>query len=1184
MALLLMFTSLSFAQQPKWLDAQQYSKGATVVSNDFTVDREGSRYYAGYVNGTTRIGGKRISTNNPDAIVAKFNSKDSLQWLLDFGGSNFDQCSYMHVDDSFNVYVTGSFFGKITVDGTSYTSAGSYDAFLIKIDSSGDVKWTRIAEGTNVQQAAAVTVDSSGYVYWTGQYFGSTDFENTTLSQASGNYDVFLAKYGPTGKLVRVTGFGGNWQDVAKDMDVYGDQLVIGGNFIWTLSIGSTSITATGSRDAFICSMDTSFSLDWLKKGGSNGADDLNSLKFSDRGEILVSGTFSNTFSLGGKSVSGGFNEGYVARLEDDGDALFIKSLKSSGFGNNLIIKDFFEDKHQNFVAAGYFNSSVTIGSKTYNGNGGFDIMLAGFKANGVLNFFLDGGGSDNETMAGACTDSNGYYFVGGYHAGNASFGSTTLKGTGNFNTFLAKGIPPISRPRFRNMGKRYVYKDSTFSRSYSVNSDPQPDYSLVRGPDGLTFKTSNAVVTWTPDSSDVGAHWVVLKASNLGGTVVDSFRLEVIKLPAAAFDFPVNACVDNEILLADVTPNAGPLGIEWFIDDSLYSTKNNFRYTFEDTGHFVIKMRLFNVFGEQDSISDSIHIHPNPVARYVAKNSCMGDTMRALNRAKISRGRIDSVYWLVNDSVIGRTRNYRQFFALDSQFTLKLEVHSDKGCTDQFSRPIHITPKPTASYFPFNACEADEALFFDQSQANGDTIEFFTWHFGDGKVETVSSSGISHFYKSSGSFNTKLIVTTDNGCKDSSSQSITVYPKPVADFSIDDICLGKTILLEDKSSVVSGNIIARRWITGDGKAYSKKYVNHKYTKTGTYNISLIVNSDRNCSDTMVNRIAVSKLANASFSLQDSCNGGLLEFESSVLTNQNDSIAEINWYIDGQLEFSGSSDFRYQLEKDASNPNVKLEMRSKNGCEIVKERTVNLLPVIAAEFSVAEICEGDTVIIETDFNQEPDSLRWVALGADVFEEDGNWMISPQIANQHQLFLRTWADNGCQDSAVEVLSFKKAPVSEIIHSNDWRGRTTLEADDPSHLSYNWSIDGVGDFSGREIDFQVNQPDSYRVTLTLESQEACQNVIEKTIYIDFNSSIENVSLNTWSIFPQPARDRLTILSDISSPIYQIFDLRGKRLLSGRGNEVDLSRLSSGQYILTITDEDNHYFLKRPIQIRR
>jgi hypothetical protein len=57
--------------------------------------------------------------------------------------------------------------------------------------------------------------------------------------------------------------------------------------------------------------------------------------------------------------------------------------------------------------------------------------------------------------------------------------------------------------------------------------------------------------------------------------------------------------------------------------------------------------------------------------------------------------------------------------------------------------------------------------------------------------------------------------------------------------------------------------------------------------------------------------------------------------------------------------------------------------------------------------------------------------------------------------------------------------------------------------------------------------------------------------------------------YSVYPNPSEGEFTITSNVNGkePIYQVFDLQGKLILSGEGDKVNLTLFKSGIYLLRI-----------------
>jgi hypothetical protein len=170
---------------------KQWTKQLGTSSNDegfgVTTDSSGNIYVTG---GT--LGGLDGNTNSGifDILLVKYNSSGTKQWTQQLGSSSKDFGHGVTVDSSDNIYVTGYTEGGL--DGN--TSAGSYDIFLVKYNSSGVKQWTQQLGSSSDDIGEGVTVDSKNNIFVTGGTRGGLD-GNTN----SGSYDIFLVKYNSDG-------------------------------------------------------------------------------------------------------------------------------------------------------------------------------------------------------------------------------------------------------------------------------------------------------------------------------------------------------------------------------------------------------------------------------------------------------------------------------------------------------------------------------------------------------------------------------------------------------------------------------------------------------------------------------------------------------------------------------------------------------------------------------------------------------------------------------------------------------------------------------------------------------------------------------------------------------------------------------------------------------------------------
>jgi uncharacterized protein (AIM24 family) len=177
-----------------WSD--RFGDTSSDVGYSVTVDGGGNVVATGHFAGTVNFGGGPLtSAGSIDIFVAKFDAGGNHIWSQHFGDADGQLGRSVAVDGSGNVIITGELWGTADFGGGAITSAGGTDIFLAKFDSSGNHIWSEAFGDGDGQHGYAVAADGSGNVIGTGAFSGTVDFGGGTMT---GNWDIFLAKFGPT--------------------------------------------------------------------------------------------------------------------------------------------------------------------------------------------------------------------------------------------------------------------------------------------------------------------------------------------------------------------------------------------------------------------------------------------------------------------------------------------------------------------------------------------------------------------------------------------------------------------------------------------------------------------------------------------------------------------------------------------------------------------------------------------------------------------------------------------------------------------------------------------------------------------------------------------------------------------------------------------------------------------------
>ncbi|MFY9308307.1 MAG: PKD domain-containing protein, partial [Bacteroidia bacterium] len=193
------------------------------------------------------------------------------------------------------------------------------------------------------------------------------------------------------------------------------------------------------------------------------------------------------------------------------------------------------------------------------------------------------------------------------------------------------------------------------------------------------------------------------------------------------------------------------------------------------------------------------------------------------------------------------------------SQYTLT--VTDSSGCFYTDTVNLNTYPSPVANFNHIDICLQDTVTFTDLSSVSAGSISNWSWDFGDGS-STSTIQHPKHKYAAAGTYTVTLIVTTNNGCKDTITKNVVVHALPVAQFTAPvNVCHGNIASFTDGSTIPNTDTIQSwSWNFADGSPLLNQQTvtgGHLYAATGTYNVSLITTSSFGCKDTITKTLFV---------------------------------------------------------------------------------------------------------------------------------------------------------------------------------------------------------------------------------------------------------------------------------------------------------------------------------------
>jgi hypothetical protein len=281
------------------------------------VDSNGNSYVTGHFMYSAYFGSfYLISQGSADVFVAKLDTDGVWMWAVSGGGSQPDYVCDIAVDSNGNTYLTGDFEGSATFGTETITSLGNADVFIAKLDSNGAWEWARSGGSSSIERGYDVAVDGNNNAYVTGVFLISITFGSTTLS-SQGSWDVYVVKIDSNGDWQWAVRAGSSSTEGAWSIavDSSGNPF-IGGVFDGVVTFGSSTISTQGARDVFVATLDTDGHWQWAISAGGADWDEGYALTVYNTGVVYVTGYFDGSALFGDTALTthGDFDV-FIAKL-----------------------------------------------------------------------------------------------------------------------------------------------------------------------------------------------------------------------------------------------------------------------------------------------------------------------------------------------------------------------------------------------------------------------------------------------------------------------------------------------------------------------------------------------------------------------------------------------------------------------------------------------------------------------------------------------------------------------------------------------------------------------------------------------------------------------------------------------------------------------------------------------------
>ncbi|MGI4020631.1 MAG: PKD domain-containing protein [Janthinobacterium lividum] len=584
-----------------------------------------------------------------------------------------------------------------------------------------------------------------------------------------------------------------------------------------------------------------------------------------------------------------------------------------------------------------------------------------------------------------------------------------------------------------------------------------------------------------------------------------------------------------------------------------------------------------------------TLTVTPAAVASFtVADNTCFGDSTVFKNTSTTTGITVSAWNWDFGDGQTSSLQNPSHLYTKTGDYTVSLNITSSGGCAAvAANKTIHIGARPVAAFtFSSPACTGQAETFTDQSTIAEGTIAQWIWNFGDQTAsQTLTSNAVfTHTFSAAGTYTVTLQAIGSNGCvSNTASQTITVHPLPVADFTLPDVCLSDAYAkFTDKSSIADNtqSSFTYLWNFGDQNATTAnpntstaQNAQHKYTQAGNYTVTLTVTSQYGCVSAVKSQAFTvnGAVPVAAFTIENSsslCSSDSVYFDNTSTVDFG-SITKIVLYYDYTNAPNDSTVFYKSLNQIPANNkfshyyglfntplsktyDVKMIVYSGASCLSSVDHTIviNANPVVTLS-AVGNLCqEASPVQITQNTNGLTGTGTFSGTGVSA---TGLFDPAKSGVGTFTISYLFTASSGCTYASSQQVTVYATPTvtlpadAYVLEGGNATIKVTVTGD---NLTYKWTP-STGLSADDIINPTINPTTDTQYTLTVTSVNGCSASAQVNVHVLKSPVVPNTftpnndgTNDTWNIKYLDSYPNCTV---------EIFNRYGAKLFSSIGYPV-------------------------------
>lgn len=554
----------------------------------------------------------------------------------------------------------------------------------------------------------------------------------------------------------------------------------------------------------------------------------------------------------------------------------------------------------------------------------------------------------------------------------------------------------------------------------------------------------------------------------------------------------------------------------QWVIGNNLSKPKTkDAQFVFPDTGNYAISLTVNPGTRCEDDTLKSIQIIDGITkVDFRANNICVNLNQTFLNSSVIVKNDVKSYQWDFGDNTSSTLKSPIKNYTLPGNYKIKLVVETLLGCRDSLEKTITVYPAPKANFTNEDVCLNTLKVINNTSNISTEIIKTYAWNLDVFGNSTLVNPNIT--FTKAGDYNFNLKVTSDFGCIDTITKTVTARASSVPNFEYTNQCYAANVFFKDLSTSPYNDIASYSWQFEPGKNGSGKNVSHIFPTFGKLPVQLLITTSYGCKDSITKEISLKNIPKANFNIAGNNGNSVSLFncikDYSVQFN-NTSTKQVKYLWDfgvaGQTSTDENPLFIYP---DTGVYIVKLTLEPGTPCQSQIQKSVRILPPVASSFNFSTECVKAPVYFQSIVNRPYDPIKtydW-DFGDGTNSTDKDPIKNYKLSGEYTVSLTVTANSGCQSTSIKTIKIAPAPKADFTFDGIQKNNNFLKCENLLSISFtnnsvdnstnNWFFTDLNQASTQlSPNYTFSQTGKFPVTLVINQGKICGDTITKNINV-------------------------------------------------------------------------------------